>query len=932
LLAPTARAVSFAGPTLRMSAARQTAEPIAHAGLVPEDAFVAEQPSGTVTLVFTDIEGSTRLLHKLGQDAYRKALGAHREIVRGACARHGGYEVDYEGDSFFYAFPSAQGAVAAVSEAMRGLEQGPIQIRVGIHTGEPGLDPPKYVGLDVHRAARVMSAAHGGQVLLSRATRELVDVDTKDLGEHRLKNLSAPQRLYQLGEGVFPRLRTLYHTNLPVPATRFIGRERELLELGELLSHDDVHLLTLTGPGGTGKTRLAMQAVAEAAERYPDGVWWVPLAPLRDPELVLPTAARALGAKDSLAEYIGDSRMLVLLDNFEQVVEAAPGLSGLLAACPNLSVLVTSRELLRVQGEVEYPVPTLAEPEAVELFCARARLEPGEEIAELCRRLDNLPLAVELAAARTSVLSPAQILERLAQRLDLLTGGPRDVDPRQQTLRATIEWSHDLLTGPERHLFARLSVFAGGCTLDAAEQVADADLDTLQSLLEKSLIHRAGERYWMLQTIREYAGERLEQDGDAEPRRGRHLEWFLALAEEADVQSRSGDRGRWFDRLEAENDNLRAAAEWASRTSDVEFPLRLATALWTFWAERGYVSEGERRLEDALERSRTQPVRALLGRCHLRSMTGSSYTELLPDVEQAAAACELGGDRFSHVQALNLTGFIQQALGRYTESEETLERALALADGDYPAEEAEATGWLLILALYGQLPADQGIARCKNAYERAAHDPKTRAFAQVERAALEAMRGEFLTARSLLAAGRSDFRALDLKVFGANTAHEAYFVEMLAGNPAAAAVELRAGYELLEEMGERGFLSTLAGYLAHALYGLGDRREAERYSRICAEAAAEDDFLSQSLWRSVQAKLLADEREFDRAEADAREAVRLTFTSESVNTQGDALSDLGFVLHAAGRMEEAASVYRQALERYELKGNLVAAGRTRSLT
>ena len=341
------------------------------------------QPSGEVTLVFSDIEGSTRLLEELGMDAYREALAEHRRIVREACNRHSGYEVDYEGDAFFYAFSSAAEAVSAVSEAMAGLDEGPICIRVGIHTGTPGLDPPKYVGMDVHFAARVMSSAHGGQVVLSKSTADLVDVLLTDLGEHRLKDIEQAVPIFQLGDGSFPPLKTISNTNLARPASSFLGREAEL---ATVLSRIEAgaRLVTLTGPGGTGKTRLALEAASSLVPEYKAGVFWVGLATLRDPALVTETIAQTLGAKDGLAAYIGERELLLLLDNLEQVIEAAPELSGLLQECPNLTLLVTSRELLRVSGEVEYTVPPLAEAEAVKLFCERAQLEPSEEIAELC--------------------------------------------------------------------------------------------------------------------------------------------------------------------------------------------------------------------------------------------------------------------------------------------------------------------------------------------------------------------------------------------------------------------------------------------------------------------------------------------------------------------------------------------------------------------
>src|SRR3954463_16280357 len=442
-------------------------------------------PSATVTFVFTDVEGSTRLLHELGAERYAEALGEHRRVLRASFAAEGGVEVDTQGDAFFYAFADARAAAAAASAANTALEPGPIRIRMGLHTGEALLTGEGYVGEDVHLGARIAAAGHGGQVLVSAATRTLLDGGVTDLGEHRLKDFAEPVAIFQLGETRFPPLKTISNTNLPRPASSFVGRERETAEVAELVRRG--RLVTLSGPGGSGKTRLSIEAASELVGELKAGVFWVSLAAVRDQSIVLETIGQTLGAKDALVDHIGERELLLLLDNLEQVVEVAPELASLVEVCPTPPRLVPSRELLRVRGEVGYPVPPLAEPEAVELFYQRSRLEPDETIAELCRRLDDLPLAVELAAARTSVLTPAQILERLAQRLDLLKGG-RDADPRQQTLRAAIEWSHDLLTDDEQRLFARLAVFRGGWTLEAAEDVADADLDTLQSLSDKSLV------------------------------------------------------------------------------------------------------------------------------------------------------------------------------------------------------------------------------------------------------------------------------------------------------------------------------------------------------------------------------------------------------------------------------------------------------------
>ena len=456
----------------------------------------ADLPGGTVTLLFTDIEGSTRLIDELGEEAYVRALAEHRRVLRVAFSAHGGVEVDTQGDAFLYVFADPGKALAAADQGQEALASGAVKVRMGLHTGELRLTSEGYAGRELHRAARIAASGHGGQVVLSAATRALVDGDLADLGEHRLKDFAEPVWIFQLGEERFPPLKTISNTNLPRPASSFVGREREVAEVVELLQ-DGARLVTLSGPGGSGKTRLAVESAAELVPEFRNGVFWVGLAALRDPALVAETVAQTLGAKDGLAEHIGERELLLLLDNFEQVVEAAPVLGSLVESCPNLRLLVTSRELLRIRGEVDYPVPPLAGSEAVELFCTRSRLEPSEEIAELCARLDDLPLAVELAAARASVLSPRQILERLSQRLDLLRGG-RDADARQRTLRATIEWSYELLTEEEKRLFAALSVFAGGCTLEAAESVCDADLDALQSLVEKSLLRHTDERFWML--------------------------------------------------------------------------------------------------------------------------------------------------------------------------------------------------------------------------------------------------------------------------------------------------------------------------------------------------------------------------------------------------------------------------------------------------
>ena len=518
-----------------------------------------EQPSGTVTLVFTDIEGSTRLLQEFGEQRYREVRDHHHRVVRDAFARHAGYEVDNEGDAFFYAFASAASAIDAVSEAMHELEAGPVRIRVGMHTGEPGLDPPKYLGMDVHLAARVMAAGNGGQVLLTRSTRELVDAELVDLGEHRLKDIPDPVWLYQLGEGDFPPVRGLNNTNLPLPASSFLGRAEELERAERLL--EGARLLTVSGPGGVGKTRFAIELASRQLERFPNGVFWVPLASLRDSTLVMESLAHAAGAKGDLAAHIGNRHILLVIDNLEQVVEAAPELSRLLTACEHLTLLVTSRELLRVEGEVEVSLPSLAGSEADALFCERAQCEPSPAIGELCARLDGLPLAIELAAARTRVLTPEQILERLGERLDLLKGTRRR--PAAADAARTVEWSYDLLTDDEAALFRCLAVFAGGCTLEASEDVAGADVDLLQSLAEKSLIRQLDGRIWMLETIRGYAWERLAESGEVVALRRSHLDWVVSLAERLSLRASRTELERWSKEVTGEEDNVRAALDFA---------------------------------------------------------------------------------------------------------------------------------------------------------------------------------------------------------------------------------------------------------------------------------------------------------------------------------------------------------------------------------
>jgi predicted ATPase len=599
-----------------------------------------ELPTGTVTLLFTDIEGSTRLLDKLGE-RYVDVLAEHHRLLREAFERHGGVEANTQGDGFFVVFSSATDAIAAAADAQRSLSSGPVRVRMGLHTGEPSLTDEGYVGLDVHRAARIGAAGHGGQVVVSETTRALLDgeFDLRDLGEHRLKDLSIPIRLFQLGRDEFPPLRSLSQARLPVEPVPLLGRKRELRDLLRLLGAERARLVTLTGPGGIGKTSVAIAAAGELVESFGGGAALVELASVREPTLVLPSIAEGLGAEEDAEAHIGDRELLLVLDNLEQVVAAAGEIAQLLSACPNLSVLATSREPLRIGGEREFPLKTLAEAPAVELFRQRAEAVLPEftadyhQLAEICRRLDSLPLAIELAAARVKVLPPGELLGRLEQRLPLLTSSRRDLPERQQTLRATIEWSYDLCSVDEQQLFRRLGVFSGGFTLDAAEAVCDATLDTLASLLDKSLIRREGDRFSMLETIREFAVEQLGESGEADELRRRHAEYLAELAEASQRDVFGPEQKTVREQFRVEWDNVRAALTWALETGEIELGLRIAGSLTMSWLDRNLAVEGERWLRALLagpgEVDESVRAQAL--------MTASTIAGVRGDFDQAAA-------------------------------------------------------------------------------------------------------------------------------------------------------------------------------------------------------------------------------------------------------------------------------------------------------
>jgi predicted ATPase/class 3 adenylate cyclase len=641
------------------------------------------KPVGTVTFLFTDIEGSTRLAQDLPGDRWAAILARHRELIRAAIAAVDGHEDKTEGDGFVAVFQRPSVAVAAAVDAQRRLAAEPwpdgasIRVRMGLHTGDGALDVDgEYVGADVHRAARVAGAGHGGQILLSETTSALVTdelpegVRIQGLGEHRLKDLR-PERICQLViDGLqveFPPIRSLDRqpNNLPTQLTSFIGRQAELAEATRLLAR--TRLLTLTGPGGTGKTRLSLQLAADVAHEFGDGVWFVALEPVRDPGLVASRIASVLGlvetatrsSRDLVVEWLGSRKALLVLDNFEQVIDGAPLVADLLRSCERLAVIATSRAPLHVSGEQEYPVPGLPVPrdilalselqklnlpeaerdlaaagisqfEAVRLFIARAVAvrpdftvtnENAPAVAGICARLHGMPLAIELAAARVKLLAPDAILQRLERQLGVLAAGSRDLPERQQTLRGAIAWSYDLLADGDRRLLSRLSVFVGGCDLQVAEAVCGPAaeigaeiLDGLMALSDQSLVKAEeidGEvRFRLLDTIREFAAEQLLAGGEQEAVEGRHTAAYLALAEAAAPELAGRDQGRWLGRLERDHDNIRAALDRAVATADGDVAIRIAFAMWRYWQKRGHLAEASRRLAAIAEQpwSRDDPV------------------------------------------------------------------------------------------------------------------------------------------------------------------------------------------------------------------------------------------------------------------------------------------------------------------------------------
>jgi len=803
------------------------------------------RPTGTVTFLFSDIEGSTQHLAELGAERYGAVLDQHRALLRDAFSRHQGHDFGGAGDSMFVAFGSAQQALRAAFDAQVALadhawvHSRPVRVRMGLHTAEAMSVADDYVGIGVHRASRICDAGHGGQILLSHTTHALVaespEFAARDLGEHELKGLPEPQRLFQLLHprlpADFPALRTAGKRTprLPPQTTSFVGREREVHAVAAILAEPGARLLTLTGPGGSGKTRLALQVAAEVADAFPHGTFFVGLASITDPALVAPAIAQAIGvsaaAGQSLTAYLAEKAMLIVIDNLEQVIAVAPELAAIIAAAPRVKFLATSREPLHLTGEHIYPVGPLGVPEtradvspealasyaSVALFIERARaVNPAFEVdahnahavAEICRHLDGLPLAIELAAARSNVLSPDAIVRRMPQRLKMLAGGARDLPMRQQTIRNAIAWSYDLLDDAERELFSQLGIFPGDFAIESAELVCDTSLDVIASLVDKSLVQRTGERLTMLETIRAFAADKLSASPFADDIGDRHAAHFEALVADADAQ-RGSDEKAALDRLEVEHDNLRAALDWLRTNAPARF-VAMVGSLAGLWHLHSHFGEGRAYLADALAMTPDPDetrARVLSAIGELAAWSGdvatarTSIEEAIPIWRASHRPAQIGAS------LLDL-GWGWFNAGEDSRARDSMEEALrvAQATGERALLNRARIGLLQMLVAVGDLEQVEPMARAALAEAERQHDLRSEHFAH----------------------------------------HFLADCPLIAGDAAAAAPRYRRALELAHALGERTEMAIEMQGVAMAAAGTGD---AQRALVLGGAAAAELDAL-----------------------------------------------------------------------------------------
>jgi len=898
-------------------------------------------PTGTVTFLFTDIEGSTRLW-ETQRAAMQLALAHHDAIMRDAIEANDGYLVKTTGDGAHAAFAIAADAIAACLAAQRALKAhawGELRIksRMALHSGTAEQRDADYYGPALSRGARLMAAGHGGQILLSLATEELVrdhlpaDIALRNMGERRLKDLVRPERVYQVVApdlpADFPPLKTLdaRPNNLPAQTTPFIGREHAIRTVKEHLSNANVRLLTLSGVGGTGKTRLALQAAADLVDEFEHGVFFVPLAALSDPALVLPTIAKVFDVREAtgrplqeqLQDYLREKQMLLVLDNFEQVIDAAPRITDLLTAAPRLKVLVTSREVLRLSGETDYPVPPLSLPdpkrlpplerftqyEAVALFIERALAvkpafavtnENAPAVAEICHRLDGLPLAIELAAARVRVLPPQRMLVELSHRLSFLIGGARDLPARQKTLRGTIDWSHALLTGDEQQLFRRLAVFVGGCALEAIEAVCNIEnnlsvLETVESLVGKSLVKQTeahGEpRFAMLETIREYARDRLIAAGDEERVRERHRDYFLALAEAAEAKLMGAEQAEWLQRLEEEHENLRAGLDWSLVEAGPRGGLRLCGALHQFWFVRGHLSEGRewcaRILGKAGAEERTSERAKALNVAGVLARRQGDYPAAWARHEESLAIQRQLGDRRSMATSQNNLGNVAMEQGDIASARALYEESLAISRelGDRRGIARALHNLGIVACGQGDFASGRALFEDSLAISREVGNRIGIAHSLYDLGKVAFEQGDYPAAGALYQESLTIRRELGERSGIAASLHDVGHVVFELGNYPAARKQFEEGLVIRRELGDRAgiayslealaaVVAALGGSLRAArIWGAAERLREEigspllerpRYDRrvAAARAAWGDDAAVERAWKEGRALTL----------------------------------------------------------------------------